>query len=480
MSEDLIPPREHDALASGELDIRELGRTVAELQDADLARKRVAERAFERFELAREGSAPSHPRVRRSTSGGVVRDLLRSRRASLLLIAAVLAMVLGGFLFFRQSSAPAAFLEGEDGHAARRVGVGDAIRAEQNRASVSFSDGTTLVLTAHSRGRLIALDRAGGEVAVEDGRASVSVPPHQGRSWIVDAGPYRVIVVGTRFDVAWDEGLQRFDIVMFEGRVEVRGPKGTSVFVSAGEHLSLEPSTVARGTEPAGEGRLAAAQPAKNDDARAPIGARGGNAESQAAANAESGKADPANADAAKADAAKADAAKVEPSAATAKQSDAAPAKPVQKGWRALARESKFEEAVKAADALGFESVCGSASAADLLMLGDAARLAGRSDRARTAYAAVRENHAGSSESARAAFALGVMAFPSSSALPLLEEYLGQSPNGPLAPEALGRIVEIRHRAGNTAEARAAAKRYLASYPNGAHAKLSRSIVEAP
>ncbi len=58
-----------------------------------------------------------------------------------------------------------------------------------------------------------------------------------------------------------------------------------------------------------------------------------------------------------------------------------------------------------------------------------------------------------------------------------LSLYLAERPNGALAAEALGRILEIEHRAGRPS-ASSTAKRYLERFPNGAHAALARSIVE--
>jgi hypothetical protein len=580
--------------------LSELGRLVARVEDEDLARRGVAQRAAEGVRRTLEAargvggletrpspgsgsfdagidSGPSRSAVgRRGLAARLVGR--RSRLALTLAAAAMLTVLVAAVLWVRRTTAPSAWLE-----SGTRVGTGEFVRAERGPVDLHFSDGTKVTLSPESRGRLIALDANGGEVAIEDGRATVSVPPHQGRSWTIDAGPYRVLVTGTRFDVAWDERARRFDIVMAEGRVEVRGPGASAVAVVAGQHLSLEPSelasTPAKGSAVATNARSSrgadaargAAEGATDDraeDAHAQPSGGGATDDPSGSGPSASGPApgDPAagaqglapsgvapsgvgpsgvgpsgvgpsgvgsngvgsngvgpsgvgsngvgpsgvgsngvgpsgvgsngvgpsgvgsngvgpngapGKDVSGKDAAANGTALREGSVEAPKGSKAgSPVHAAGKGWRTLARESHFEEAVKAAEALGFDAVSKSANAADLLMLADAARLAGRGDLAKTAYTAVRTSHAGTGEAARAAFALGVMAFPSTSALPLLEEYLSQAPGGSLAPEALGRIVEIRHRSGDTAGARTAAERYLASYPKGAHAKLARSILE--
>ncbi|MFO0551891.1 MAG: hypothetical protein U0271_26120 [Polyangiaceae bacterium] len=88
----------------------------------------------------------------------------------------------------------------------------------------------------------------------------------------------------------------------------------------------------------------------------------------------------------------------------------------------------------------------------------------------------MRARFPGTHEAARAAFALGVMSFPSAAALALFQAYRTEAPGGALAPEALGRMMEIEHARGNDSAAAALAERYLASYPNGAHQKLARSL----
>jgi transmembrane sensor len=392
--------------------LRSLGELVATTQDAELERGRVVERARARFH-----------EVERS------RGLLRRGRiaASMALAAALAAFVAWMFLL-----RPGPVVECWN-DAGVRVHEREEVRSDTRELGLRFSDGSTVLFEPRARGHVGSLTRDGGAVILEDGKASVSVPPKRGRRWVVGAGPYEVLVTGTRFDVAWRAQSRRFELVMFDGSVEVRGPGVGGRTVVAGQRVELEDARAA----PPSVSSSAATTPAP-----APA-----SAEATATAS---------------------PAAKV-PAPGVSSASD--------RSWQSLARQGRFDDATALAEAAGFEGICASAGAADLLSLGDAARFAKKPGRARSAYDAARARFPGSPEASRAAFTLGVMAFPSPSALPWFERYLTESPGGRLASEAQGRILEIHHRSGNVAAARAAAERYLRSYPNGAHAKLARSLL---
>jgi TolA-binding protein len=112
--------------------------------------------------------------------------------------------------------------------------------------------------------------------------------------------------------------------------------------------------------------------------------------------------------------------------------------------------------------------------------LGAAARMAGRSARATEAYAAARRRFAGSDSAATAAFHLGQLAFDGARAFAeahgWFETYLAERPQGALAAEALGRAMEAELRMGDPS-ARATAEKYVARFPDGAHAALAKRIL---
>ena len=116
-----------------------------------------------------------------------------------------------------------------------------------------------------------------------------------------------------------------------------------------------------------------------------------------------------------------------------------------------------------------------------MLGLGDTARLAGDSARAKQAYLAVRRRHPGSGAASVAALALGRIAFDHdasfAAAARWFETYLAEQPDGSLAREAAGRLVEAREREGDRVAAGAAARHYLSRWPDGPHAEKARSLL---
>ncbi|HEY8078096.1 MAG TPA: tetratricopeptide repeat protein, partial [Labilithrix sp.] len=137
-------------------------------------------------------------------------------------------------------------------------------------------------------------------------------------------------------------------------------------------------------------------------------------------------------------------------------------------------------DAVADADDSSFTSACDTLPAADLLSLADASRYARNFARAEQALRATRRRFPGTDAAAAAAFGLGRIAFDArrdfAAAGDAFDVYLHERPNGPLAREALGRALEARTNAGDTARAQALAARYLADFPDGPHAQLARRV----
>src|SRR5262249_22003562 len=146
-----------------------------------------------------------------------------------------------------------------------------------------------------------------------------------------------------------------------------------------------------------------------------------------------------------------------------------APAPP---GWRALVARGDVDGALVALEApAALDDACRTAPATDLMVLADAARSGNRAPVAIRAYRAVRERFAGTDAAATAAFHLGQIAFDQGGSLgdarSGFSTYLAERPSGPLAQEALGRLLEVEDRAHARAAARSLAQRYLERFPNG-------------
>ena len=147
--------------------------------------------------------------------------------------------------------------------------------------------------------------------------------------------------------------------------------------------------------------------------------------------------------------------------------------------WATLAAAGKFREALAVAEKAGFEAECQRASGADLLALGDAARLSGSAARAQQAYGAA---HAKLPGGGRSSYSLGLVAFDQrgdfASAARHFETYLREQPGGSLRAEATGRLMESLQRSGRAADARRGAEQYLKHYPGGPQAALARKLAQ--
>jgi hypothetical protein len=250
-------------------------------------------------------------------------------------------------------------------------------------------------------------------ISLAEGTLDVSLRQRPGKTWAVNAGPYRVDVVGTRFRVTWRAAAQSFEVAVDHGRVRVSGGRlgmtgrelGPGDVFSAGPEApsSIEP-TPAR--EPERVGSSAGVPP----------------------------------------------------------------------NWKTLRRERRYQDALAAAEQLGFDELCATLGPADLAALADVSRLAGNRRRAEQALTSLRGRHPGTREAATAAFLLGRQGTtPVHSRW--LEAYLAEQPGGPYEQEALGRLMTAHHQRGDRALARSRARQYLASYPGGSYESHARSIL---
>jgi TolA-binding protein len=372
-----------------------------------------------RFLLATQGQ-PLRPRAKR----------LPAAWAALALAASV---VLGAFGWLRyRPQTPLSFDTGTE-HASGHLG--ELLSATGSEPlPIHFSDGTVLSMASATRARVTETSSRGANVVLEEGSLSVAVVHRDASSWHVAAGPFTVLVTGTKFDLRWSTSEHTLSLDLHEGSVTVLGPSlgpngrqvhsGDSLRVSVAEKR-VDVSVPA----PAANGEIAGAPAPSEDGAKAPGGNNGG----------------------------------------------------AHGSWRQLALDEHYADALAAAEIEGFDTVCRHASASDLFLLGDAARLAGSKKRAEQAFQLARARFAGSHEAAMSAFALGRFAYDEHrnyrEAARWFQTYLREEPAGSLARLAAGRLIESQSAAGDTAAARAAASAYLGKYPAGPHAGLAHDVL---
>ena len=219
-------------------------------------------------------------------------------------------------------------------------------------------------------------------------------------------------VTGTTFDAAWDPMAETFELTMIEGRVVVTGPSlPPERTVVGGEHLVVSVrdgkmvlSSVRRRLRRAGPRRRR-----RQTRRRAPrLLLRSA------------------------------------PRAALRRGELGGRGSPLRPSGRDLAASGKYRDAFAAAEAAGFSQEVERAPVGDLLMLADAARFSGSAARAREALLAARRRFGVRGQSA---FLLGKIAADQQGspgdAVGWFETYLQEQPGGPLAEQALGRIVDL-------------------------------------
>jgi len=306
--------------------------------------------------------------------------------------------------------------------------------------AVRFSEGSSIVLERGGRLRVLSLESNGARVLVEKGAADVAIAHrHAPGKWRFEAGPVTVDVTGTRFRVDWNPEDRSFGIDLKEGSVIVGGDcLPTPRRVQRGDNMRISCGTAAKT-------KLA------TTDVPAP-------------APAVEEKPTPAHSTQALA----------RHELRDVRSSD-------EGDWRALVAAGHYAEGVRAAEHVGWSRVCRTANAVELLSLADAARLSDQTPRAVEALLALRQRFPGSTSAATGAFSLGRLAFEKrgayAEAARWFSRYLDEQPEGPLMGDAVGRLMEARHRAGDRPAARRDAERYLQRFPEGPYAGTARAIL---
>lgn len=305
---------------------------------------------------------------------------------------------------------------------------------------LAFSEKTEIVLRRDSRGRVERVGKAGAHFLLERGSVHAHVVHRDGTDWRFLAGPFEVRVTGTELNVAWDPSHEQFTVHVDNGAVVVHGPYlGSDQVVHAGEQCTVDVPSKSMRFATGSEAEAVSAH--DKDDAIAVT------------------------------DLAQAPAPPAAAAADAPRPTAAAP------GWTKLEEVGDYDGAYAVAQKTGVAALCRSSSADALLELAKVGQLSGHVDMQRDALMAIRRRFAGTHQAALAAYELGRNA-PAAEAATWFASYLAEQPNGPLAREASGRLLEAYTLAHDEAAARDVAMRYLSRYPGGPHAALARRALE--
>lgn len=333
--------------------------------------------------------------------------------------------------------------------------VGSAFEARPSEPlPLIFSEGSQVLLSAGSRGRVSEVTATGARVELERGSVSAQVVHRANTKWAFVAGPFEVAVLGTQLGVSWAPQAGQFELRVSSGAVRVRGPlvpEGREVRTGQVLRIDLKRGiTENRGLTELGD----TPSPVASADVSVP-------AEQALSPFAPSAMPSASGLSAAAA------------GSGAAAGSDVDPQKPA---WVKFAEASKNREAVAAAERAGLPTVYRSSSAESLLELARAARLSGHPDVERAALIACRKRAHGQPLAAQAAYLLGRASAPAE-AVTWFETYIREQPRGLLAREAAGRLIESYVASRNTPSAKQAASKYLAEYPGGPHAAMARQVL---
>lgn len=322
---------------------------------------------------------------------------------------------------------------------------GEFVQAQAGDEALDFSDGTEVLLRKDSQLRVTQVTAHGADVLLEKGAAHVAVVHRDKQTrWNFHAGPYRVAVVGTRFELKWNPETGGLEVEMDEGIVEVDGPGLSKQRVTNRQKLEAfsNPPRASLYLEAPTALAEADATPAQTEPPMVRVlpGKRPAPAEK-------------------------------------------APEKPKAQGatWRYLAHTGDAVGAMRAADEAGFSWLTRSLPKADVLLLGDTARKAKQTAYAREAYLQVRERFPASDASVQAAVRLGDLAATvernDAQAVKWFALAVKEAPSADTAPDAMGRWLEVLVRAKKTAEAKKVAADYVKRFPNGDKVAEARALL---
>jgi hypothetical protein len=366
--------------------------------------------------------------------------------------------------------------------------------------SIVFTDGSSVRLAPSSSARVRQLGTDGATIALERGKATVSVRHRRQTNWSVVAGPFFIRVTGTRFRVRWQPEDEVFDLAVLEGEVRVSTPETPEQILRSGDvvrrtptpevvpepeptHVEdpvVEPTALPPSGSGAASSRRAPRRstPSRSDSrsgrSSAPSSSRG-TYRPPSPLKLKLPPKDPSQPQT-QAPQIEED---LEEKAGEREPTEPRP-EPAAAEWETMLDQREYETLLTELGPSQVEQALWEADPRQLVDLGATARQL-RDPRAGYIYSVVRSRFPGTEAAANAAFILGRMQFHSGAyhtAATWFETYGRERPDGRFAREAAGRLIESYDRSADEQRARGAAEEYLRRYPNGPHAGLAQTVLQ--
>lgn len=324
--------------------------------------------------------------------------------------------------------------------------------------SLRFSDETLVQVEPASQLRVEETTRRGARLLLERGTADVHVVHRAQTRWTFLAGPFEVLVTGTRFDLSWDPALEVLELRLREGSVEIQTPFSVApVGLRAGQTFradlqqrSMTTTDTTAAVSPSSSVPLA-------EPSAAVLSAPGTAASSATEPDAQASG-----------------------NAPSPLSNAAASNAPPSRSWSKLVAAGDFAAVLSQANERGVGACLRTCNPSDLSALADAARYTGRTDVAEQSLGALRTRFARDAEGRNAAFLLGRLNEThgaASNARTWYQRYLDEAPGGPYAAEALAGKMRTTLKLQGQAAAEPIAEDYLRRYPAGVQANTARGIL---
>lgn len=378
-----------------------------------------------------------------------------ARRAAVL-VAGVAAACLIAVLFIDVPSDEIEFFVGDSAIA---LPEGHFIRTAPDKIeTIRFAGGHLFEFAAQTKARVVKSSSGQIIVDVEKGDVLANVVPGSGLAWTVRAGPYEVSVKGTIFSVHWDEAAAVLAVTVDRGKVAVHGPgmDAEGVYLSTGKSLTADSN---RNSVTLGQQIAAVSESLSIDEDKSTI-------DTDAS---ETGVVLP-----------------VDTNTDNWSESEISAASAVRKSglsadWQGMYTAKDFQGILDLAEKKGIGGLKRRLARDELWIVANAARYTRNRKMADDLFSTFRDRFPKSRQSQTAAFLLAKSALEQGylpDAKRWFEVYASESPDGPLAEEALGRLIQIYRKLGDNPKAVRAARYYLDKYDGGYFTKQARVVVE--